>query len=313
MIDPQRAALDEAARRTLATHGKTFAWATRALGTATGQRVATLYAFCRRLDDLVDDKPGDEARAVLANVRRDLGQGRSEDVVVQRFIELADACGIESSVPLQLLAGFECDLGRVRIDSEAALVQYAYRVAGTVGLMSNRIFGVTDAEADAFAIDLGIAMQLSNIARDVVEDAARDRIYLPRPWIPRDVTPTTLGHARLRTRLETRLAVNRTLALADRYYRSADVGLRYLPPRARLAVATASRCYEAIGDSIRAQRDTHWGERAYVRTGQRLRHTIRAASTWLGTLLRRRSKEPTPHDGTLHHPLRGWPGADPLA
>lgn len=313
MIDPQRAALDEAARRTLATHGRTFAWASRVLGKEAGQRVATLYAFCRRLDDLVDDKPRNEARAVLYNVRRDLSQGRSEDVVVKRFIELANACAIEAEIPLQLLVGFESDLGRVRIDGEAALVQYAYRVAGTVGLMSNRIFGVTDDRADPFAIDLGIAMQLTNIARDVVEDSGRDRVYLPRPWIPRDVTPTTLAHARHRTRLETRVAVNRTLALAERYYRSADAGLSYLPPRARLAVATASRCYEAIGESIRAQRDRDWGERAFVRPGQRVRHTGRAAATWLRTLAPSRASAPPPHAETLHRPLRGCPGADPLA
>ncbi|MEM9177269.1 MAG: phytoene/squalene synthase family protein [Myxococcota bacterium] len=313
MIDPQRVALDEAARRTLATHGKTFAWASRALGRETGQHVATLYAFCRRLDDLVDDKPREEARAVLDNVRRDLANGRSEDVVVQRFLDLADACEIEASLPLQLLAGFESDLGRVRIESEAALVQYAYRVAGTVGLMANRIFGVRDRRADPFAIDLGIAMQLTNIARDVVEDAERDRVYLPRPWIPRDITPTTLLHARLRTRLETRVAVNRTLALAERYYRSADVGLIFLPARARLAVVTASRCYEAIGESIRAQRDKQWGERAYVRPGRRLHPTGRAASAWLGKLGGLRASSPPPHDERLHRPLRGWPGADPLA
>ena len=313
MMDPQKEALDQAARRTLAEHGKTFAWASRALGREAAQRVATLYAFCRRLDDLVDDKPKDEASAALATVRRDLTSGQSEDVNVRRFLELAETCGIAVEIPLQLLAGFEDDLGFVRIGSESELVRYAYRVAGTVGLMSNRILGVEDREADPFAIDLGIAMQLTNIARDVVEDAARDRVYLPRPWIPRDVTPTTLSHARLRTRLETRVAVNRTLSLADRYYRSADAGLAFLPTRARLAVATASRCYEAIGESIRAQRDRAWGERAYVRSSRRLFHTGRAGRAWLATLMPGSKRARPAHEPALHASLRGMPGVDPLA
>ena len=310
MIEEQRLALEAEARRVLEAKGRTFAWATRALGARHAARIATLYAFCRRLDDVVDDKPDSEARDALDAVKRDLDRGTSHDPLVARFLELSKECGIERAIPEQLILGFESDMGVVRIESEAALVRYAYRVAGTVGLMSCRVLDVRDRAADPFAIDLGVGMQLTNIARDVLEDAARDRVYLPRPWIPRDVSPTTLERARLRTRLETRVAVKRLLSLANDYYRSADAGMGYLRPRARLSVLTASRAYEGIGAVLARQRDKQWRERAVVGRPDKLRHTARAVGTWIGTIARGASADFPQHDPQLHRALRSLPGCD---
>ncbi len=310
MIEDHRLALEADARRVLEENGRTFAWATRALGARDGARIAILYAFCRRLDDLVDDKPEDEARAALTSVRSDFASGTSQDVLVGRFLELADECGIEMSIPEQLLLGFESDLRLVRMRDEAALIRYAYRVAGTVGLMSCRVLDVRDTAADRYAIDLGIGMQLTNIARDVLEDASRDRVYLPRPWLSRDITPATLERSRLRTRLETRVAINRLLSLASDYYRSGDAGMGFLPTRARLSVLTASRAYEGIGAVLAGQRDKQWRERAIVDRAGKLRHTARALGTWLGTCARGTPTRASDHDPHLHRAIRGLPGAD---
>ncbi len=310
MNDSRNEALTSHAHRILAHHGRTFSRATRFLGPEQADRIALLYAFCRRIDDLVDDKPVDEGRLALASVRRDLAAGRSGDATVQGFLDLARARRFDMRVPDELLRGLEKDLGAVRIENEDELVRYAYRVAGTVGLLCCDVFGVDDAIARPFAIDLGIGMQLTNIARDVLEDAARDRIYVPRSWLPRGVSPTALREGRLRTRLEARVAVRRMLSLAERYYRSADHGMRALPPRARMAVLAASRNYEAIGDAIRRQRDGDWGERAVVGSGARLRHTLRAAGSFLRTSVADRRLDPRAHDPALHAPLRGLPGVD---
>ncbi len=300
------------AQRTLAEHGRTFAWASVWLGDRQGESIALLYAFCRRVDDLVDEKPVDEARLALAGVRRDVASGASADPVIESFLRISREHGIDSRVVDELLTGFETDLDGVRVANESELVRYAYRVAGTVGLMCTRLFGVQDAKAEPFAVDLGIAMQLTNIARDVREDAERDRIYLPGRWLTPRVDPASLRAPSPPVMREVRSATDRLLALAGRYYRSADHGMRALPPRARIAVWVASRVYEAIGPRVRARPSSAWGERAVVDTKRKLLHSLRAAGSFLassvvpGRALRA-------HDPDLHRPLRGLPGCDPRA
>ncbi len=300
------------ARQTLAEHGRTFAWASAWLGERQGESIALLYAFCRRVDDLVDEKPVGEARLALAGARRDVARGASEDPVIESFLEISRDHDIDARIVEELLNGFESDLADVRIADESQLVRYAYRVAGTVGLMCARLFDVADPKAEPFAVDLGIAMQLTNIARDVREDAERDRLYLPARWLTPRVDPASLRQPSASAIREARSATDRLLALADRYYRSADHGMRALPVRSRLAVCVASRVYEAIGPRVRTQPPTAWGERAVVDPRRRLWHSLRAVGSFLassslpGRALR-------PHDPDLHRPLRGLPGCDPRA
>jgi len=135
------------------------------------------------------------------------------------------------------------DLQPVRLADEAALMEYAYGAAGTVGEMMCAVLGVNAAQALPFAVDLGMAMQLTNIARDVMADAENGRVYLPATWLPDDVTPGTLP-----SRAEAVFAaVKRLLVCADRRYRSGEQGLLFLPPRVRPAIRAAARIYEEIG------------------------------------------------------------------
>jgi phytoene synthase len=123
--------------------------------------------------------------------------------------------------------------------------------------------GIREATAHPFAVDLGIAMQLTNIARDVVEDAHRDRLYIPAQMLDHDIDLAMImgGHP------EAKKAINRSrkrlLDIAAQYYRSADKGMRFIPFRCRLAIVTAARLYEAIGAQVLSG-TFNWGQRAYV-------------------------------------------------
>ena len=229
--------------RVLARHGRTFRLAGTLLTRADLDAAAELYVFCRAVDDLADEAPDPAAaRAALLDLRAEVGQGGRASPLAARFAALG-ACPHATTAFLDTILG---DLGPVRIADEAALVRYAYGAAGTVGVLMCGVLGVRDPAAEPHAVDLGIAMQLTNIARDVVEDAARDRLYLPATWLPPGFTPADVA----RDPASAFLAVRRLLALADQRYRSAARGYRHLSPRSRLAIRVAGRLYEEIGRQI---------------------------------------------------------------
>ncbi len=276
----------------LAKHGKSFHWASRFLDASTARDAALLYAFCREADDLADEGCSSLSRRETAEL-------------LSEFDALSRRRGFDPAVIEVFLGTLRSDSGSVRIRTHEELLRYCYGVASTVGLMMCDVLGVHDARARAFAIDLGIAMQLTNIARDVLEDARRDRIYLP---MPDDIGPAEILAGDPRTRRIARAEVDKALALARRYYRSGDRGMRFLPRRARVAILIASRVYEAIGGVIQRRRgDRYWAGRCWVGRAGKLLHTVRA----LGSLLFQprfwRSRSSDPHDCRLHLGLRGLP------
>lgn len=299
----------------LARHGKSFAWASRFLGRREAATAAETYAFCRRVDDLADDAPADQALPALEALRAQLRGAEEPANWVESFLSLAQRIGLATEVVDQFVAGVARDTGPVRIADDAALIRYAYGVAGTVGLKMCAVFGVSDRRAFPFAIDLGVGMQLTNICRDVLEDAGRDRIYLPATLLGPEISTAQLlsGDAEARSRAER--AVRRLLESADAYYRSADRGLRFLPRRARLAILIASRVYEAIGFDVRRslRRGCYWDRRAHVTRPGKLWHTLRAIGCFLFRPSYWRLGAPPEHDPLLHDALRELPGADPEA
>ena len=172
---------EDAADRMLAAHGKSFHWARRFLGPVAARQATLLYAFCRFLDDIADgDLPGGlpRLRAIdMALIDGTVGDLPPDMAEVATFLALSQEAAIPRAAARDLIAGLIFDQGTVALENQAALIVYAYQVAGTVGLMMAPILGRRDPRADAFAVDLGIAMQLTNIARDVGEDALERRIY----------------------------------------------------------------------------------------------------------------------------------------
>ena len=164
-------------------NGRSFHFARIFLTQAQGERAARLYAFCRYVDDLADETRN-HAKALreLDDARRQLAQRTATHPRLDDFIQLAEETDIDISIAISLIDGVASDLSEVAFQSEEQLLRYAYQVAGTVGLMMCGVLGVKKKAAYPFAIDLGIAMQLTNIARDIQEDAINGRcaIFLRR-------------------------------------------------------------------------------------------------------------------------------------
>jgi phytoene synthase len=251
-----------AARAALAAGSKSFALAAKLLPRAAAARAAVLYAWCRRTDDAVDDAatPSTAMRAVvqarleLELVYSDAPIGDPELAALREVIAVAK---IPRAYPSALLDGMARDARGQRYATLDQLLAYCYEVAGTVGLMMSHVLGVRDDRALRRAAHLGIAMQLTNICRDVDEDARRGRRYLPA-W----------------------LDVRGALALADAFYRSGDRGIAALPWRAAIAVRAARSIYARIGRVIERMRFDS-SRRAVVSTICKLGLTVCAIASQL--------------------------------
>ena len=248
--------------QTLVFRARSFRWASAFLSQAQRQRVAALYAFCRAVDDLADaDWATAEAQQDLDALQAALAaepDGKSLwPAHYLWFRELCLECGIGFDIVRELMIGMMSDLGTVRVQSDGELISYCYRAAGTVGLMMCSVLGVRDPRALRHAVDLGIAMQLTNISRDVLEDADARRVYLPADRLAEyGVTQEEVvdGNADAQA---VSLVVDDVLTLAERYYQSGDAGMRFLPPRARWAILIASRLYRGIGRRLRRRHQSN--------------------------------------------------------
>lgn len=231
-------------------HSNSFSLAARLLPLHTRRNATALYAWCRHCDDAVDNAESAEiARRNLILQRENLAgiyaNERFADPVLVEFQRTV----LESRIPKvyaeHLLDGMQFDLECGWIETPEDLLRYCYRVAGTVGLMMTHVLGVSNDVALKHAAHLGMAMQLTNVCRDVQEDAHLGRCYLPAVWL-NGSDPTTDEVARP--------ILTRLLFAADTFYTSGDAGLKYLSPRVRWAIALARSIYSAIGRKI-AQRD----------------------------------------------------------
>ncbi len=296
-------------RGVLSKHARSFRWASRFLPADNRDDAAIVYAFCRLVDDLADDATDVErAHADLNQVECELRGEEAMRPLVAAFLEVAARRGMDVRSAHELIAGVRSDLDAVQVASDAQLLRYCYRVAGTVGLMMCSILGVDDAKGHPHAIDLGVAMQLTNICRDVLEDAGRGRTYLPADRLravgvePRDLLAGTADRAAMAT------VVRDLLQVAEEYYRSADIGMRYIPPRSRLAIVVASRLYRGIGVKLSRRYN---GDALRGRTWVTAPGKLLLVASSLVHYVRPRvlGLNPTRHDRALHAPLRGLPGA----
>ncbi|MEM9801958.1 MAG: phytoene/squalene synthase family protein [Planctomycetota bacterium] len=297
-------------RQSLREHGSTFHLAHLALGQVAAERVHLVYGFCRYVDDLADENEPPVARRELARVRDALRSGAADHPAIEGYLRFCSECSVDDRVTDEFLAGVEQDLVRSTYETEAQLLRYCFRVAGTVGLLMCSLFDVDDEEAGPFAIDLGIGMQLTNICRDVLEDADRGRVYLPAESPGGQLAAADLAARDPAAVAKARESVEALLDLADRYYRSADAGMRYLPARARLAVLVASRCYEAIGARIRSHPPEGLPDRAFVGGPRKAVHATRALTAWTDAAASRLVRRARLHCPDLHTALVGKPGAD---
>jgi 15-cis-phytoene synthase len=296
----------ESADAILAAKGRSFYWARHMLGASHAARATRLYGFCRYIDDLADEAVSIEAaRRALEIISSSIASGKSDDLVIIDMIRLINECQIDPKIVQELIKGVTSDLDTVRIADEAELLRYCYRVAGTVGLMMCGALDVHNIKAYPYAIDLGIAMQLTNICRDVAADAEINRRYLPATLLG-DIDPAALINPKANTQFCTRQCILAILDLADQYYKSGEAGLACLPLGARSGILVAARIYRAIGAQLRHQNYDYWTKRAVVSKSSKTMLTAQALlsfpfkrSLWMAV---------QPHQALLHSALAGLPG-----
>lgn len=296
-----------ACREVIRTNSRSFSAASRLLPSDVRDAAVATYAFCRGADDDVDTAAdAADARTRHRATRERLARlyegaamptpvGRAFQWVIQRH-------GIPREEPEALLDGMEQDLGEVRVADDEALLLYCYRAAGVVGRMMSRIMGRSDPAALRRAVDLGIAMQLTNVCRDVGEDARRDRVYVPLAWLRQagaDVDEVLAA----RPSAAISSVTLRVLGLADQYYESGIGGIGLLPARCRPAILAAAYVYREIGREVARRGGDGVSGRAVVSSRRRASLLLLAVlRSW--TSPRLRSGATTTHSAELHAPLR---------
>jgi len=288
-------------RALIRTGSLSFHAASRLLPASVRDPALVLYAFCRLADDAVDEVEGGDsakARAVLSlGERLDRAYaGRPRDVPVERaFADLIAQHEMPRTLPEALLEGLAWDAQNRRPQTLSHVLSYSARVASAVGAMMCVLMGVRDADRLARACDLGLAMQLTNIARDVGDDARAGRLYLPADWLDEmDIDPARLL-AQPRFSPALTVLTRRLLATADHYYHRSEPGIMALPLTCRPGIFAARHVYAAIGTDLARRGFNSIDHRAHTTKGQKL--SLLALST-----LRSAASAVMPTPATLHAP-----------
>lgn len=254
-----------------ALHSRSFHLASALLPAHKRQATRALYAFCRVTDDLVDRSTGDvEARLRVWRQRVSTWHPPADDLVAVAWADTRAHYHIPQRYVEQLIEGVGRDLRQSRYDTFEDLTTYCYGVASTVGLMSMHITGFAGPEAIPYAVKLGVALQLTNILRDVGEDWRAGRVYLPQE----DLAAFNLSEADLaagRVDERWRAFMRFQIARTRRLYAEAQPGIALLNPDGRFAIAAAASLYSAILDDIEAHDFDVFGRRAYVSGWGKLR------------------------------------------
>jgi phytoene synthase len=284
---------------------RSFSLAARLFSAGTRSDVARMYRFCRYVDDLADDSASGEPDKLMALARAlEENNDPHDDAILNDFLDLAESRKLPRQAARELVAALIDDCGPRALATREELVRFAYGVAGTVGLLMCPLLGAHDRRAGAFAVDLGIALQLTNIARDIAEDAARRRFYLPAEWVTPDAIRLALEGLDAEAARQVDSAVARTLQLAERYYQSALRGHRFIPPRNRRAIFFALHFYRAIGNKMRQAGSGAWRTRTRLGLGEKITVGLRAYPEYRKRTRGEWAASATPeHDASLHRAL----------
>ena len=214
----------------LSIYAKSFNWAGFFLPKKTYKNCSYLYDFCRVVDNIADDEDEIEIKKIkFQKFVSDFKQKNFKDPVIQNMWNIINEFNISLEIIYDLFDGIESDIKQnVKIDTRKDLLIYCYRVAGTVGLMMAKILNVSKKQSLKSAIDLGIAMQLTNISRDVIEDSKKNRSYIDRNFEE----------------------INSTIKLADTFYKNSFYSIREIPLSFRFSILVARRIYRKIGYKI---------------------------------------------------------------
>ena len=254
----------------LEKHGKSFYWASFFLPNKNKDAASELYSICRYFDDLADEAPTDQSEKLRSEFEQICN---NFDNPINKFFKI-------NNIPIQILGdliqGLIQDQKLVRIQTEKDLIEYSYQVAGTVGLMMQPLILVQNKNANKHAVDLGIAMQLTNIARDIYEDAIMNRVYLPREWL-REISIEQLKSDSInKIQPQMKYILKRLIDLSDIYYQNGFSGMKYIPIKTRLAIFFAAKIYRSIGMKIKSNNYQYSNKRVYLNKLDKLWVTIKS-------------------------------------
>lgn len=285
-------------------HGKTFYWASFFLDKSKMQAIYSIYSFCRKVDDMVDEaKTPDIAKKRLLIFMEAWKKGKSHPVI-NLLSDIPKENWPNQKLVKNFLNGQISDIKFSSFKSEKSLIIYCYQVAGTVGLMVCDIFGVKDKKMRYFAIDLGIAMQLVNISRDIYEDSLRNRVYLPESLIGK-YSAKEIANPNKETARKIDEARKKIIKLANIYFDSASRAIDHLPKGASLAVKLASALYQQIGYQLMNAQYVHNEKRCYVSNFSKLLITLGIVTKYLTSF----KEEMKIHNENLHKFIHNLPDA----
>ncbi len=263
-------------------HAKTFYMATRFLPNHKQRGIFAIYSLCRYIDDLVDEAEDllekreltkDDIRLKLESWKKKLrdtydGKDHDNDILIA-FSDVLRRYHIPIEMPFELMEGVCMDLFKNRFETFEELYDYSFKVASIVGLMTSQVFGYQSKEALGYAVDLGIAMQLTNILRDVGEDLQRNRIYLPQEDLARfNVSEEELfNYQRTENVMD---LLDFQIQRTRRYYRRSDEGIGLLSSDSRLPVYLARQNYGRILNKIEKNNYDVFNKRAYLNATEKL-------------------------------------------
>lgn len=305
-------ALAQQGRASIKAGSKSFALASKVLPPRIRDDASMLYAWCRYCDDVIDgqemghgqtldyrDGQGDRLEVLRAQTTEALA-GNATDPIFQGLAKVMDRNAIPHAHAYELLKGFEMDSEERVYRTVDDILDYSYHVAGVVGVMMAMIMGVRDAPTLDRACDLGLAFQLTNIARDVMDDAKAGRVFVPQDLLLANgapVDPNLLMQPQNWPAAHD--AAIGLLDVAEGYYASARTGIRDLPFRCAWAISAALKVYREIGEVLRQGGPDSWQGRVGASSGRKVRLALAAG----GPAVMRATARDFPRDGFYKRPL----------
>ena len=256
----------------LKREGKSFYWASFFLPKSTKINAGILYSICRYFDDIADKHSQDQTLYLKKSIE-EIKNNKNNKVNI--FLKKNK---IHKSIFIDLIEGLIFDQKKIRIQNKEELIKYSYHVAGTVGLMMSKIIGVKNENAAKSAIDLGIGMQLTNIARDVYEDSKMKRIYLPANWIPNISLRNLNNSNEFSSENDEKIseAIHKVISLSEKFYENGFAGMKYIPISSRLGIFIAANVYRGIGIKIKSNKKKYLRERIYLNFFEKFFITIKS-------------------------------------
>jgi len=289
-------------RQIIKQNGKSFYWASKFLSKDYIDPIYSIYEMCRKLDDIVDEQSKETAIKEIGLLKKDLTKENLQNKF-ESLKRLDDDQFPQIKYFEEFILGQESDINFEQPKSINELLRYCYRVAGVVGLMVCDAVNIKDENLKFFAIDLGIAMQLVNIVRDIQEDALRGRVYIPENLIGAVSASEVLTKPDLITKVEQEKL--RILNIADKYFNSANYAIKFLPKEVSMAFGLASNLYQGIGKKIIKKEQPFTNGRVYLNGAEKLFHTLKFL------LKSKKNKNYQPiHNNMLHLPIKNSPSTN---